>query len=963
MKIFAIKEKIHSIMHLKHHNVFAKSLLIFAIITFSLAQNTNAVESCYLASDSTDRLTLVVDRTDGNTAIDVGPFGVSLIEALAKDPFTGITYGANANQLGTINLDTGAFTARPSTFGTALAANGDLTANVALSDIDALAFDLTTGFLYGAQNASGPEILFRINPLTGALIPGAMGGNDYLLVNTTGSIDDLAIDQAGTMFASNAGSLYSINFAAVGTTSASLIGSFGGPNDMEGLSTDVPGNLIGTTGANNSIAAFNNSIWDINKLTGLATSQVSIPIGGDYEGVTCALATVDLSLTKTVVLTNDADSSGDITPGDQVTYSITVINNDANQLASAVEVTDNLSTLAGLTFVSASSTKASPPNPYNSATGVWSLGAVPANTSYQLDIVYNVDAAAAGSTIINTAEITQSANPDPDSEPDNDDGDQSEDDEDNASIVVNNVAPTISKTFGPNSIVTGGVSTLTITLGNINSINATLTANLVDTLPTAGNGDVVVAAVPNIGGTCNSANVTAVAGTGTITFANGAIIPATTGCTITVDVTSSINGTYVNSIAVGALQTNIGNNTAAATDTLTVTSNPPPTVTKSFSPSSINAGGASQLTITLGNLGAGVMTLIANMDDNLPTGVTATSVDTGATTCTDASVDISTNTRVRYVSGATIPSGGCNIVVNVTSSTIGTVTNTIAANALQTDAGNNSSSASANLTVTSGGGIPSCPAGQTLSTPSPNPSYASAQTNVGVSNPNNALGVYSAAGSGASNANSANLRNNDILRLEFANTLAQNSIVILSLARDRNNGLVNIAFSDDGINEDAQVGTFGNGGTLGSGTVDVLTHLAITVPGDGYRFVIIRRLNSRNWVDGASYDQICVTPPTADLSITKDDSSLTYTPGGTGTYTIVVTNNGPDDITGATIADNLPDGVTMTAAWTCTPSSASSSCNTAPSTTDPISIDVDIVNGDTITVTVPVQFSSDMSDY
>ncbi|MBT8123380.1 MAG: DUF11 domain-containing protein, partial [Gammaproteobacteria bacterium] len=101
----------------------------------------------------------------------------------------------------------------------------------------------------------------------------------------------------------------------------------------------------------------------------------------------------------------------------------------------------------------------------------------------------------------------------------------------------------------------------------------------------------------------------------------------------------------------------------------------------------------------------------------------------------------------------------------------------------------------------------------------------------------------------------------------------------------------------------------------------------------------------------------------ADLSITKDDGNLTYTPGGTGAYTIIVTNNGPADVSGATIGDDLPNGVTMTSAWTCTPSSASSSCNTAPSTSDPISIDVDIINGDTITITVPVQFSANMSDY
>ena len=117
------------------------------------------------------------------------------------------------------------------------------------------------------------------------------------------------------------------------------------------------------------------------------------------------------------------------------------------------------------------------------------------------------------------------------------------------------------------------------------------------------------------------------------------------------------------------------------------------------------------------------------------------------------------------------------------------------------------------------------------------------------------------------------------------------------------------------------------------------------------------------WVDGVEYSEICDVPKVADLTITKDDGGLTYTPGGTAAYTIVVTNNGPDDVVGATIADDLPDGVTMTGPWTCTPSSANSVCNTAPNTTDPITIDVDVVNGDTITVTIPVQFSADMDDF
>ncbi len=952
--------KIQKLCFRKSKIIYCIMQMLFVFLSFILfAQNASALESCYVASDSTNRLTFVADRTDGSTSIDVGPFGASLIEALAKDPLTGTVYAANANQLGTVNLDTGAFTATSSTFGTALAANGDLTSNVGLNDIDALAFDLSTGFLYGVQNASGPEVLFRINPATGAIIPGVMGGgNDYLLVNTTGSIDDLAIDQAATMFASNAGSLYTINFAATGTTSATLIGSFGGPNDMEGLSTDVPGNLIGSTGANNSTGSFNNSIWSISKTTGAASNQVFIPIGGDYEGITCALANVDLSLSKTAALTNDADSSGTITVGDEVTYSITVGNNDANQIASGVEVTDNINTLAGLTFVSSSTTKATP-NPYDSATGVWSVGVVPANTSYQLDLVYSVGAAAGGNTITNTAEVTQSANPDPDSEPDNDDGDQSEDDEDNATITVNFATLTISKSFGADPIAIGGISTLTITLGNINATAATLTANLVDTLPTAGNGDVVVATTPNIGGTCNSANVTAIAGTTAITYASGATIPAG-GCTITVDVTSATAGIYTNTIAADALQTDLGNNTTAASDSLTVSTTTPPTVTKSFSPNSITAGGTSQLTIALGNSNASTITLSANMDDNLPSGVTASSVN-GATTC-PGTVDISTNTRVRYISGATIPSGGCNIVVDVTSNTLGVVTNTILTGALQTNLGSNANPASDSLTVNAGGGgTPSCPAGTSLvnlATPR-NATTATSTGNV-TGTISNGTGPILAIGTNVAGSGEPRLRFTPAsVTLGFPDIVPLNGTIIMSLAQDNAAGVIDIQDSTDNSIFSAPLSFTGS-----NPIDDRIEHLNYNVASpNGAQFVRFTLTAGGFRVDGLQYSQICEPISAADLSITKNDGSLTYTPGGTGTYTIVVTNNGPDNVTGATITDDLPNGVTMTSAWTCTPSSGSSSCNTAPSTTDPISIDVDIVNGDTITVTVPVQFSSNMGDY
>ncbi|HEX4966858.1 MAG TPA: IPTL-CTERM sorting domain-containing protein, partial [Thermoanaerobaculia bacterium] len=53
----------------------------------------------------------------------------------------------------------------------------------------------------------------------------------------------------------------------------------------------------------------------------------------------------------------------------------------------------------------------------------------------------------------------------------------------------------------------------------------------------------------------------------------------------------------------------------------------------------------------------------------------------------------------------------------------------------------------------------------------------------------------------------------------------------------------------------------------------------------------------------------------ADLAITKTDGVTTVTAGGSLTYTIVASNAGPSNATGATVADTFPASLTCT--WTC----------------------------------------------
>lgn len=101
------------------------------------------------------------------------------------------------------------------------------------------------------------------------------------------------------------------------------------------------------------------------------------------------------------------------------------------------------------------------------------------------------------------------------------------------------------------------------------------------------------------------------------------------------------------------------------------------------------------------------------------------------------------------------------------------------------------------------------------------------------------------------------------------------------------------------------------------------------------------------------------------LSLTKTDGNLSYTPGGTAVYTVVVTNGGPSHALNTTISDNLPAGVTLSSAPGCLAAGAAN-CGTVSGSVGGVAFSatgaiIPAGAGNTLTITLPVSFAAGLT--
>lgn len=201
------------------------------------------------------------------------------------------------------------------------------------------------------------------------------------------------------------------------------------------------------------------------------------------------------------------------------------------------------------------------------------------------------------------------------------------------------------------------------------------------------------------------------------------------------------------------------------------------------------------------------------------------------------------------------------------------------------------------------------------------------------------------------------------LVLDMTDLIPENSTIVLRVGQRGANNSANVSTSNDLI-------TFTAATVVSAAIQGSNVNYSVAAGSGGARYIRFQdayAVNDGSWfaVDGITYSEICEPNPVVDLRIDKDDGSLTYTPGGSSTYTIQVRNAGPDDVAAAVIQDNLPNGVTLSGSWSCV-ATAGSSCSAASGGAvggSAVNLTADILNGGGITVTVPVNFSSNMGDY
>ncbi len=504
-----------------------------------------------------------------------------------------------------------------------------------------------------------------------------------------------------------------------------------------------------------------------------------------------------------------------------------------------------------------------------------------------------------------------------------------------ASATVTRVvtAVTINKSFNPATVLVGGVSQLTINIINTNANAIALTAGaLTDNFPVG----MVVAAAPGATNNCGG-TFTPVAGATSVSLTN-ASIAANTSCRVQVNVVANAAGNLINPLGAGAFTSAQGvTNPLPASATLAATGVANLGVSKTDGVASVVPGTSTTYTIVASNAGPNAVAG-ASVVDNPPAGVTFTSwtcVASAGSACGNASGSGPINELISLLNAGTAT---YTVTAAVAPGATGTIANTVTVNVPPTvvdpTPGNNTATDTDTLTPVASLGI-SKTDGSATYTPGGTATYTVVVMNAG---PSNATGVTVSD------------------PLPAGVTLSANVTCVAAGAASC--GAVT------GTTGQTSFGT--TGATIAAGAGNSLTFNVPVLFASG--MLTNPLVNTVTATDPSS-------PPAgaadsdarlavAALAVTKTDGSATYTPGGTATYTVTVTNAGPSNANNVTVSDPLPAGVTLNANATCV-ASGTANCGAVTGTAGQTSFGTTAATiaagaANKLVFTVPVAFASSM---
>lgn len=240
----------------------------------------------------------------------LGHLGVDDIETITLSLDGKVLYAADNGVFGVITTSVAGPTFSPLDPAGVGSGRGPL-GRMDMNDIDGLAFDPTSGILYGSVRIGDGtpgemDLLIQINTQNGKIIPEAFGaGSDYVLINTSmvnaSDVDDLAIDSQGRLFGvvgiSGGGGgdhLVLIDKTTGGVSAYGPLLQQGDPvQDMEGLTLYNARTLYGSTGIEFGAEGTANTLYWIDKATGETRriSRLDKDFNGlvpnDFEAISC----------------------------------------------------------------------------------------------------------------------------------------------------------------------------------------------------------------------------------------------------------------------------------------------------------------------------------------------------------------------------------------------------------------------------------------------------------------------------------------------------------------------------------------------------------------------------------------------------------------------------------------------------------------------------------------------------